>query len=252
MASHDKNRQRLHLSKPKQCLDGAGHLCTMLRPAPCSRFMSSSAFWCWKCLVPYHNEVHSALGSSPAAAWATGIACITQRVPPDTDALLLDFLPFEPRIVRRDGVRLFNITYQDGCLAHLVDNSPGKLRIKYDPRDLAAVFVELPTGAHVRVPYADIRRRSITLWEHREATRRLQAAGRRGVDEHAIFTAVEEQRRVLVEAQSQSKAARRAIARIGLTERATNLTSSAGQGAQDDEAKVPMPSDDETSGVEFW
>ena len=204
-------------------------------------------------LGPYHNEVHSALGTSPAAAWATGIAGATQRVPADTDALLLDFLPFESRIVRRDGVHLFNITYQDGGLAHLVDNGLGKLRIKYDPRDLAAVFVELPTGAHVRVPYADIGRQSITLWEHREATRRLRAAGRRSVDEHAIFTAVEEQRRVLVEAQRLSKAARRAIARVNLAEPATNSRTSEGQGGEDDDdAKVPMPSDNETSGVEFW
>ncbi len=27
MASHDNNRQRLHLTKAKQCLDEAGHLC---------------------------------------------------------------------------------------------------------------------------------------------------------------------------------------------------------------------------------
>jgi hypothetical protein len=38
----------------------------------------------------------------------------------DGAALLLDFLPFEERIVRRDGIRLFSIFYQDGALAHLV------------------------------------------------------------------------------------------------------------------------------------
>ena len=60
------------------------------------------------------------------------------------------------------------------------------MRVKYDPRDLSAVFVELPSGEHVRVPYADLGRPPVTLWEHREATRRLRAEGRRTVDEHAI------------------------------------------------------------------
>lgn len=64
------------------------------------------------------------------------------------------------------------------------------------------------------MPYADLGRQPITLWEHREAIRRLRAEGRRGVDEHAIFAAVAEQRRVLLEAKSRSKAARRALARL--------------------------------------
>ncbi len=47
---------------------------------------------------------------------------------------------------------------------HLVDRGGGGRRVKYDPRDLSAVFVELPTGDHIRVPYADIGRPAVTLW----------------------------------------------------------------------------------------
>src|SRR5271166_1311585 len=150
-------------------------------------------------LGPYHNEVHQGLGRTPAAAWAEGVRGMTLRAPVDPDALLLDFLPFEERVVRRDGVRLFNVLYQDGALAHIVNAGGGKLRVKYDPRDLSAVFVELPEGDHVRVPYADIGRPAVTLWEHREASKRLHEEGRRSVDEHAIFAAIEEQRHVLEE-----------------------------------------------------
>ena len=78
-------------------------------------------------------------------------------------------------MIRRDGVRLFGIVYQDGGLAHLVDHGPGKLRVRCDPRYLSAVFIELPAGEHIPVPCADIRRQPITLWEHREAIRRLRA-----------------------------------------------------------------------------
>jgi putative transposase len=207
-------------------------------------------------LGPYHNEIHSALGRTPAAAWADSVSGMKLRGPADAAALLRDFLPFEERVVRRDGVRLFGIVYLDGALAHLVDHGPGKLRVKYDPRDLSAVFVELPAGDHVRVPYADISRQPITLWEHREAVQRLRAEGRRSVDEHAIFAAVAEQRRVLLEAQSRSKAARRALARVENAERATKPPRPKGGGQaddlHDDEAKVPMPIEGEGSGVEFW
>jgi putative transposase len=207
-------------------------------------------------LGPYHNEIHSALGRPPASAWAAVASGVKPRDPANAMNLLRDFLPFEERIVRRDGVRLFSILYQDGALAHLVDHGAGKLRVKYDPRDLSAVFVELPGGDHVRVPYADMGRLPITLWEHREATQRLRAEGRRSIDEHAIFAAVAEQRRVLMEAQSRSKAARREIARIDHADRAaaSPKPDGAGQGArtQDADARVPMPLEGETSGVEFW
>ncbi len=144
-------------------------------------------------LGPYHNEVHTTLERPPVAAWAEGLVGIEQRHPPEPDRLLRDFLPFEERLARRGGVRLFGIQYQDGALAHLVGTTD-KLRVKYDPRDLSAVFVELPSGGDVRVPYADFSRPAITLWEHRGASRRLHAEGRRQVDEHAVFAAVAEQR----------------------------------------------------------
>ncbi len=207
-------------------------------------------------LGPYHNDLHSALGRTPASAWLEGETGAALRTPADAAALVHDFLPFEERLVRRDGVHLFGIVYQDGALAHLVDHGFGKLRVKYDPRDLSAVFVELPGGEHVRVPYADISRQPITLWEHREAVQRLRQEGRRSVDEHAIFASIAEQRRVLLEAQSRSKAARRAVARIDRAERPSSSVNPAqeGQGRddQDGEARVPMPLDGETSGVEFW
>ncbi|MBV8912240.1 MAG: Mu transposase C-terminal domain-containing protein, partial [Acetobacteraceae bacterium] len=70
-----------------------------------------------KVLGPYHHDIHSALATTPALAWQRGVAGMTVREPADGDAVSLDFLPFEERVVRRDGVRLFNIAYQDGALA---------------------------------------------------------------------------------------------------------------------------------------
>ena len=91
---------------------------------------------------------------------------------------MLDFLPFEERVIRREGVRLFNVTYFDGALAPLLDSNERSCRVKYDPHNMSAVFVELPTGGHLRVPCADLGRPPVTLWEQRAATRTLRKAGR--------------------------------------------------------------------------
>lgn len=166
-------------------------------------------------LGPYHNEVHSALGIAPGAAWASGIATSGAAAQPsDPAAFVLDFLPFEERVVRREGVRLFNILYFDGALAPLL-NHPGKRhRVKYNPRDMSVVFVELPGGGHLPLPYADLGKPPVSLWEQRAATEALHREGHGKLDEAAIFGAIAEKRRVLAEAQAKSKAARRAIARL--------------------------------------
>ena len=61
---------------------------------------------------------------------------------------------------------------------------------------------------------------------------------------------------MLIAAQFRSKAARRALARIGLVDHAAAVAEVGREGEgrelQDVEAKVPMPADGETSGVEFW
>lgn len=217
-------------------------------------FHAFERFLALEVLGSYHNEVHSALGCSPAAAWRRGVASFEPQMPPDPAQLLLDFLPFEIRAVNRHGIRLFNIFYQDGALAHVVDGGGAKLPVKYDPRDLSAVFVERPGGDYVRVPYADLGRPPITLWEHRKAERRRREEGRRTVDEHAIFTAREEQRRLMATERENSKQARRAAVRVQLARRAataspTETTTAAVDGP---DAKVPVPPEEDPSGVEFW
>lgn len=209
-------------------------------------------------LGPYHNEVHSALGTTPAAAWAAGVAAHAVRPPADPAAFVLDFLPFEERIIRRDGVRLFNVTYFDGALAPLLDANARKARVKYDPRNMSAVFLELPAGGHLRVPCADLGRPAVTLWEQRAATQTLREAGRATVSEAAIFSAIAEQRRVLAEAEASSKAARRATARLpGRQSSATEAKPPAApeitpQGtADEDDARIPRVVEDEAWKTEF-
>ena len=208
-------------------------------------------------LGPYHNEVHSALGKTPAAAWATGIEVLGElRQPDDAGAFVLDFLPFEERIVRREGVRLFNVAYFEGALASLLDRADRRCRVKYDPRSMDAVFVELPEGGHLRVRCADLGRPAASLWEQRIAQRALRDEGRRTIDEQAVVKAIEEQRRLLAGAQASSKAARRALARLpGDPSPAASPhppVQAAADAADDEkEARVPPVAEDEAWRTEF-
>lgn len=210
-------------------------------------------------LAIYHNEVHSGLGKTPLAAWTEGIAKTGEpRLPPDPEAFVLDFLPFEERIVGREGIRLFNVTYYDGILASLVGSSDRKRRVKYDPRDMSAVFVEMPDGSHVRVPYADLGRPAVSLWEHRATMRQLREEGRGTVNEDAIFRAIEDNRQTVASAQVQSKAARRILARslggrpeASLPEQFAPRHSSSRPSTKvgshvDDDAQVPEANEDDT------
>ena len=134
-------------------------------------------------LGPYHNDLHSALGMTPAAKWVAALAAGGDvRLPVDPAAFVLDFLPFEERGGQARGGRLFNIAYFDGGLAPLLDSTNRSCRVKYDPCDMSSVFVELPGSGHLRVPYADLGRPPVSLWEHRAAVRTLREQGRAGVD----------------------------------------------------------------------
>ncbi|WP_245191577.1 Mu transposase C-terminal domain-containing protein [Acetobacter oryzifermentans] len=224
----------------------------------CLSFREFERILALEVLGPYHNEIHRGLGQPPIAKWTSSIETTASRHPLDSQAFLLDFLPYETRVIRRDGVRLFNIQYQDGGLAHLLGRPDTRLRVKYDPRNLSSVYVELPDGDHVRVPYADLRREPITLWEHRNAVRCLKDEGRRSVDEASIFTAIREQRAILDEARGLSREARRNVVRREIAQRCADSPSEPNQSqfpagkAEDDVDRIPMPPPGAHSGVEIW
>jgi putative transposase len=120
------------------------------------------------------------------------------------------------RRLRRQGVVVDAITYDSPALRLLT--RPGadeRLLIRRDPRDLSRIHVfDAALDAYQEVPYRTLSRPPITLWEHREASRALRAAGRAQVDEVTIFATVERMRAVAAEAACQSKAARRRQERL--------------------------------------
>jgi len=160
----------------------------------------------------YHARVHSALETTPSAAWAARLDEARFRMPADPRQFLVDFLPSEQRVLQRDGLHLFHIRYWSDELRWLMGQGGRKFTLKYDPRDLSRIFVLTGEGIIEARP-ADLTRPAITLWEHRAARRALREAGRRSVDEELIFSTIQAQRVLVDSAERQTKAIRRHRAR---------------------------------------
>ncbi|MBG21718.1 MAG: plasmid replication initiator-like protein [Rhizobiales bacterium] len=160
----------------------------------------------------YHARIHSALETTPSAAWGLCAGQSRLRMPADLRQFLVDFLPSEQRVLQRNGFHLFHIRYWSDELRWLMGQETRKYTLKYDPRDLSCIFVLTENGIIEARP-ADLTRPAITLWEHRAARRTLREAGRRAVDEELIFRTIEAQRDLIDSAARQTKAIRRHQAR---------------------------------------
>lgn len=163
----------------------------------------------------YHNNVHGALNMPPLAAWKQGILGNSHapgRGEPvtvtDARRFLIDFLPLERRLIRRDGVSLHSIHYWSDVLRAWIGESR-KMIVRYDPRDLSRIYLLAPDGRYYDLTYRDLRRPPISLWEHDLALKRLRQEGRAQVDEAATFRAIEQMRAITAEAVRASKVARR-------------------------------------------
>ena len=187
----------------------------------------------------YHAEVHGSLLLPPIAAWSDAVAARRQplRFPNDETQFLYDFLPFEERSIRRDGVRLFGLRYWDDVLSPWAGRLDRRLRIKYDPRDLSRVFVEGPDGEHWPIRFADLRRPRITLGEHRMALSALRERGVRLIDEQLIFDTLEAQRELIAKATAATKLARRQAARRNSALSATAAVAGGAEEAENDTQK---------------
>lgn len=168
----------------------------------------------------YHRNIHRGLNIPPLAAWERGIVGDAQmpgRGEPvavcDPRRFLIDFLPIERRLVRRDGISLHSMHYWSDVLSIWIGR-PEKMILRYDPRDLSRIYLLAPDGNYYDVGYRDVRRPPISLWEHRLALKRLRDEGRSYVDEAAIFRTVEQMRKIAEDAVAASKTARRQRERL--------------------------------------
>ena len=159
----------------------------------------------------YHLFHHSELERSPLEAWQEGVSKRKQpfRQPVDSEEFFLDFLPAVPRLVQKDGIHFHEIRYWASVLSPWAGRLKEPLLVKYDPRNIARVYVRDPNGKHWAIPYSDLRQPPIALWELLEVRKRFRQSGRRSENERAIFDAVLEQRRIVATAAKTSRQRRR-------------------------------------------
>ena len=164
-------------------------------------------------IIAYHSGLHSGIGRPPVAAWNEAISACPARQVRDPLAFLIDFLPFEPRVLRRTGIHLNNIRYWSDGFAPWIGRCDEKVLVKYDPRDLQRVFVKLG-GNYLMVPTGNPGRPAITLWEQKAAMRLQRARGRREIDEETIFQTIAAQRALVDQATRETTQTRRLRARL--------------------------------------
>ena len=204
----------------------------------------------------YHRDLHRGIGMPPLAAWERGLAGDgvqegrgTPVAVSDQRRFLIDFLPFERRLVRREGVFLHSISYWSDVL-HTWVGEREKMLVRYDPRDLSRVYLLGPDGQYYDLAYSDLSRPPISVWEHRLALKRLREDGKAQVDEEAIFRTIETMRGITDQASAATKTARRQRARQTRNE-ATSAMPASGVGSV---AKLkPLPADRRVfANVEEW
>jgi len=163
----------------------------------------------------YHRTVHRGLSTTPLQAWERamlGDANIPGPGEPvnivDGRRFLIDFLPIERRMVRREGISLHSIGYWSDILRSWIGEQQ-KMIVRYDPRDLSRIYLLAPDGQYYDLTYRNLRRPPITLWEQRLALKRLREAGHSQVDESAIFRTLEIMRKIADEAITATKTLRR-------------------------------------------
>jgi putative transposase len=170
----------------------------------------------------YNPGFHRGILTSPIAKFRAGLlACGQIKVASDPRRLMLDFTPSVERTVQPYGVVVEQIYYWHDILRPWINAPDPKNRrrkrsflFKTPKRDISKIyFLDPDSNEYHEIPYRDIRRPSMSVWEHRAARRRLAAEGRKNIDEHSIFEAHRRNREDIKKAASKTRSARREEAR---------------------------------------
>ncbi|WGL59426.1 DDE-type integrase/transposase/recombinase [Pigmentibacter sp. JX0631] len=162
----------------------------------------------------YHLEIHSSLMETPLSLFHRGIETRKKEINlvKNQKAFLIDFLPIERRTLQRHGFVIDHIFYFSNALIPWI--SSGKINEKFmirrDPRNLSRIFVLHPKEfQYLEIPYRNIARPVITLWEHRESLRRLKERGLRHFDEALIFRTLLEMKEIIKNAKKETQSERK-------------------------------------------
>lgn len=170
----------------------------------------------------YHQRLHSGIGMSPFNKFEQGVIGFNgvngtglQPKIMDENKIKLDFMPFTERTVQDYGVQMEKIHYYSDVLKPWVnktDLTTGKAKLKrkfifkYDPRDLSCVyFFDPELKDYFQIPYRDLSKPPISVWEFRAVKKKLTEEGIKNIDEDKIFSAFEKMKQIELEAVSKTK-----------------------------------------------
>ena len=172
--------------------------------------LSEFAEWLWLEIAgPYHHNVHRMLGTTPAAAWKESLASgVIPRLPANPARFVIGFLPVTRRRLQRNGLFFERIRYWADVLPAIAQPREA-LIVRYDPRNLAQLYVLDSHHRYHAIPYADIRRPPISLAELRHAHSILRNQAKASINEEQLFAVHERQVEILKKAIRATKAARR-------------------------------------------
>lgn len=172
----------------------------------------------------YHQKPHAGNnGIPPIVKWERGIygtettlgTGIPMRVP-DEDRLKLDFMPFEMRTVQEYGIRFMGIFHWCDALRRFIHAPNPKARnlkrqfvCRYDPRDLSKIWMYDPESEkYIEVPYRDLSRPPISLWELKDAQKILKEDSISSTNEELIFKTIDQMREIVASESAKTKSAR--------------------------------------------
>ena len=171
----------------------------------------------------YHHGYHDGIKTLPIHKWETGIfgndttpgIGLPPR-PTDHATIVYDFLPSFERTVQRTGVNIERMTYYSEELRHWIgapdpQDPKRKLRLTFcrDPRDITTLqFYDPELKEYMGIPTADLSLPSMSIWEYREAKKRLRQSGR-PENPFQLAQTLTELREQTRQAEEKTKSARR-------------------------------------------
>lgn len=162
----------------------------------------------------YHLDIHSLIMEPPISRFRRGIELLPYSPIQVTNekSFLIDFLPVMKRTLQRHGFVIDHIQYFcNGLIPWISSRDKNKtFIIRRDPRDLSRIYVLHPNEIHyLEVPYRNMGRPSITIWEHKECIRRIKEKGLSDFDEATIFRTISEMRNIVQNAKKETKIERK-------------------------------------------
>jgi putative transposase len=191
--------------------------------------MSFDALHVWFTLFilgVYHQRPHEGNNKiPPIVQWERGLLGggdygLGRGIPAryhDEQRLRLDFLPYVERTVQEYGITFEGIFYWSDSIRRFIHAKAlksiknKKLFIcRYDPRNLSKIwFFDPDNEQYIDIPYKDLTRPPISLWELRAAKKIIRDDSTSSTNEELIFRTIDQMREIVDSESKKTKSARK-------------------------------------------